>query len=65
MADPLITEWHSTDLDRNISEREVAAVNEFKTSNKTFHLMRDNPYHGHPLLGSRFGMMIRGKYELE
>lgn len=56
MADPLVKEWHSRDLDSIISQREVAAVKEFVRFNKTFHLMRDNPYHGLFFLGGAFGM---------
>lgn len=30
MADPLVEEWHSRDLDSRISRREVAAVEDWK-----------------------------------
>ena len=44
MADPLVAEWHCRDLDSRISSRELAAVNNWRTSNKTYHIMRDNKY---------------------
>jgi len=43
MADEYVAEWHSRDLDATILEREVAAVQEWKKTNYTFHIMRDNP----------------------
>ena len=47
MADPLVAEWHCRDLDSRISSRELAAVNKWRTSNKTYHIMRDNKYVTH------------------
>jgi len=43
MADEYVAEWHSRDLDATILEREVSAVQEWKKTNYTFHIMRDNP----------------------
>ena len=56
MADEFVAEWHSRDLDATILEREVSAVQEWKKTNYTFHIMRDNPAHGAPLLGGMFGI---------
>ena len=39
------------DLDSEISEREMAAVEEFLESDKDFHVMRDHPQHGTVILG--------------
>jgi hypothetical protein len=35
----------SRDLDSPLTQRERAAVNEWLSSNLTFHSMRDHPYH--------------------
>ena len=52
MVDPLVSEFHSRDLDSVPSPREVDAVKEWLHSkNKTFHIMRDHPLHGVPILG--------------
>ncbi len=32
MADPLVDEWHSRDLDSVISDREAAAVNDWRSN---------------------------------
>jgi hypothetical protein len=45
----------SRDCDSRISEREVSAVNEWLNSDKDFHIMRDHPYHGVPILGGMWG----------
>ncbi len=46
----------SRDADSRITEREVAAVNEWLNSNKDFHIMRDHPYgHGRPILAGMWG----------
>jgi hypothetical protein len=45
----------SRDCDSRISEREVSAVNEWLSSNKSFHIMRDHPYHTTPILGGMWG----------
>ena len=60
--DPLVSEWHSRDLDSSLSEREKAAVNDWKfNSNKTFHFMRDHPQHSVEILAGMFGMRINPK----
>jgi hypothetical protein len=45
----------SRDCDSRISEREVFAVNEWLKSDKDFHIMRDHPYHGVPILAGMWG----------
>jgi hypothetical protein len=45
----------SRDCDSRLSEREVGAVNEWLVSDKDFHIMRDHPYHGTPILGGMWG----------
>ena len=56
MADSLVDEWHSRDLDAKMIQREVDAVEEWKESNATIHIMRDHPQHGWPILGGMIGM---------
>ena len=45
----------SRDCDSRFSEREVDAIKEWLSSNKDFHIMRDHPYHGVPVLGGMWG----------
>jgi hypothetical protein len=45
----------SRDCDSRFSDREVAAIKEWLSSNKDFHIMRDHPYHGVPILGGMWG----------
>ena len=56
LADDFVLEWHSRDLDAHILPREVAAVDEWKKTNYTFHIMRDNPAHGTNFMGGMFGV---------
>lgn len=53
--DPEVDIFLSRDCDSRISEREVAAVNEWLSSDKDFHIMRDHPYHTVPILGGMWG----------
>ncbi|XP_045139141.1 uncharacterized protein LOC123520688 isoform X2 [Portunus trituberculatus] len=39
------------DTDSQVSQRELAAVEEWLASGKMFHVMRDHPQHGTPVLG--------------
>jgi hypothetical protein len=57
MADDYVLEWHSRDLDSTIIPREVAAVEEWRKTNLSFHVMRDNPVHGTSMLGGMFGIL--------
>ena len=43
----------SRDLDSRISEREVAAVEEFLASDKQVHIMRDHPARTAPIMGGK------------
>jgi hypothetical protein len=56
MADPYVDEWHSRDLDAVMLQREVDAVQDWKKSNFTFHIMRDHPQHLTDILGGMFGI---------
>ncbi len=45
----------SRDTDSRIYDREVIAVNEWLSSDKLFHIMRDHPYHSHLIMAGMFG----------
>lgn len=44
------------DVDSRLSEREVAAVDEWLSSGKQFHIMRDHPAHRWPIMGGMWGV---------
>jgi len=43
------------DCDSRISERELNAVNEWLSTDKDFHIMRDHPFHPWPILTGMWG----------
>jgi hypothetical protein len=43
------------DCDSRISRREYLAVDEWLSSDKSFHIMRDHPYHSVPILSGMWG----------
>ena len=45
----------SRDTDSRLNYREKAAVEEWISSDKLFHIMRDHPYHKFPVLGGMWG----------
>ena len=45
----------SRDTDSRLSLRESAAVDAWLASDKGFHIMRDHPHHGYPVLGGMWG----------
>jgi len=49
--DPDVDIFMSRDCDSRISEREVAAVDQWLKSDKDFHIMRDHPWHSVQILG--------------
>lgn len=50
-ADPLVDVMGSRDLDSPLAQRELDAVNEWLSSDKQWHSMRDHPLHTVPMLG--------------
>ena len=48
----------SRDTDSRLNEREKSAVDEWLKSDKSFHIMRDHPWHGTQILGGMWG--VRG-----
>ena len=61
MADPLVSEFHSRDIDSNIIPREIAAVQEWNRSNALYHVLRDHPNHRFKILAGMFGMKLTGQ----
>ena len=53
--DPDVDIFLSRDCDSRLSDREVAAIKEWLSSDKDFHIMRDHPYHTVPILGGMWG----------
>ena len=45
----------SRDTDSRLSMREKLAVDDWLNSDKSFHIMRDHPYHDVPILGGMWG----------
>lgn len=50
----------SRDADSRLDSREMRAVQEWEQSDKIYHIMRDHPYHGFPILGGMFGAKKEG-----
>lgn len=46
----------SRDCDSRLTPREAAAVEEWLSSDKGFHMMHDHPWHSVPILGGMFGI---------
>ncbi len=55
-ADPSCEAMISRDCDSRLSIREKMAVDEWLDSEKTWHIMRDHPWHGTPILGGMWGV---------
>ena len=56
--DPQVDIYLCRDLDSRVSEREVAAVEEWLGSGRAVHSMRDHPAHNTPLLGASWGARL-------
>jgi hypothetical protein len=52
------------DTDSRLSTREKYAVDQWLESDKTFHIMRDHPHHGFPILGGMWGYKKNDKYDM-
>lgn len=50
-GDPLVDRFLIRDSDSDITQRELDSVREWITEGKTWHIMRDHPFHGVPILG--------------
>lgn len=53
------------DTDSRLNLREKYAVEEWISNNKTFHIMRDHPYHGYHILGGMWGYRFNPKYNIK
>ena len=53
--DPNFSATIFRDTDSRPSHREVEAVNEWLSSKKSYHIMRDHPHHDFPILGGMWG----------
>jgi hypothetical protein len=53
------------DTDSRLSLREKAAVDEWLNTDKSFHIMRDHPYHGFPILGGMWGYRKNYLYDMK
>lgn len=51
----------SRDIDSHITEREVSAVNEWLSSDKSLHIMRDHPHHKNKIQAGMFGIKKTNK----
>jgi len=54
-SDSTVDVMLSRDCDSRLWHREKLAVDEWLASGKQFHIMRDHPYHGVPILGGMWG----------
>lgn len=53
------------DTDSRINVREKYAVDDWLATDKTFHIMRDHPHHGFPILGGMWGFKNNPKYPMQ
>jgi protein O-GlcNAc transferase len=53
------------DTDSRLSLREKNAVDEWLQSDKTFHIMRDHPFHRFPILGGMWGYKYNPIYDMK
>ena len=51
----------SRDIDSHITEREVSAVNEWLSGDKSLHIMRDHPHHKNKIQAGMFGIKKTNK----
>jgi hypothetical protein len=53
------------DADSRISKREVEAVDEWLSSDKILHIMRDHPHHDYPILGGMWGIKLKDGMDIK
>ena len=58
LLDPQVTHFLSRDLDSHLIPREADAVNEWLSSDKAFHVMRDHPSHKIEIPGGLWGVKM-------
>ena len=64
MQDPSVDVFISRDSDSRLSDREYQAVQEWLSSDKQFHAMRDHQAHAIPVLGGMWGAKRNGLINL-
>jgi hypothetical protein len=52
------------DADSRLFDREKLAVDEWLETDKTLHILRDHPHHGHPILGGMWGLRVRENFDI-
>ena len=55
-SEPDVDVMISRDTDSRLNAREAAAVSEWLQTDKSFHIMRDHPYHRTEILGGMWGV---------
>jgi len=55
-SDPNVDVVISRDTDSRLTQREKAAVDDWLSSDKDFHIMRDHPCHAAPIMGGMWGV---------
>ncbi|XP_047479639.1 uncharacterized protein LOC125032515 isoform X2 [Penaeus chinensis] len=55
LGDERVSAFFVRDTDSLLLERGAAAVREWMSGNKSFHLLRDHPFHGIPVMGGLWG----------
>lgn len=63
--DPLVRVSIFRDTDSRLNMREKYAVDKWISSDKTFHIMRDHPFHRFPILGGMWGYKNNNKYPMK
>mgnify|MGYP001230227445 CR=1 FL=1 len=53
------------DTDCRLNDREKHAVDDWLNTDKTFHIMRDHPFHGYHILGGMWGYKSNNIYNLK
>jgi hypothetical protein len=63
-SDPSVDIMISRDTDSRLCSREKAAVEDWLSTDKKFHIMRDIKYHGAPIMGGMWGVKDRLLFDL-
>nr|XP_045589397.1 uncharacterized protein LOC123751334 isoform X2 [Procambarus clarkii] len=63
LGDPQLETLMVRDTDMPVSKREFTAVQAWLASDKTFHVMRDHPFHCVSILGGLWGVRWRQEFE--
>jgi len=64
-SNPLVDVMISRDCDSRLNLREKEAVDEWLSSDKAFHIMRDHPYHNTAILGGMWGCKYPALKDME